>query len=341
VSSRSATRAPRSLRQSEPRRGCIGWWRRLSDRVDCFSPLAVPAWYAFIDQCGRRVKPLWYSFGSMAYSAGNGHEDGARRLGARQQRPFAGHKIPGRATHHDVIAQLTSAIQLGALRFGDRLPSERTLAEQFGVSRATVRKASQVLADAAVLEIRSGRGPNSGIYVRSDVVPASLASSAEELPLEEIAGVLEARRVLEPRVAQLAGFLATPDDLHELERIIEAQRDVADDTMRVRGLDASFHLAIARATHNATLVALMQTLQQRLKLARHPLPLDDEARLTIEIHERTAHAIATRDPDLIELTMLAHLSVLEEAWREQTGREVIRRAPDFLTAGGPEAAAPG
>jgi GntR family transcriptional regulator, transcriptional repressor for pyruvate dehydrogenase complex len=270
----------------------------------------------------------------MAYPTENGRAGGVRRARGPRQRPFAGHKIPGRATHHDVVGQLTSAIQLGELRFGDRLPSERALAEQFGVSRATVRKASQVLADVGVLEVRSGHGPNSGIYVRSDVVPASLTASAQELPLEEIAGVLEARRVLEPRVAQLAGFLATPEDLNELERIIEAQRDVADDTMSVRGLDASFHLAIARATHNATLVALMQTLQQRLKLARHPLPLADEARLTIEIHERTAHAIATRDPDLIETTMLEHLGVLEEAWRRQTGQEVIRRAPDFLAVQG-------
>lgn len=271
----------------------------------------------------------------MGHPGGNGHASDAHRMGAARQRPFAGQRISGRATHHDVIAQLTSAIQLGALRFGDRLPSERTLAEQFGVSRATVRKATQVLAEAAVLEIRSGHGPNSGIYVRSDVVPPTLAASTQALPLDEIAGVLEARRVLEPRVAQLAGFLATPDDLSELERIIEAQRDAADDTLAVRGLDASFHLAIARATHNATLVALMQTLQQRLRLARHPLPLADEARLTIEIHERTADAIATRDPELIETTMLEHLGVLEEAWRRQTGREVVRRAPDFLTAARP------
>ncbi|HET8976927.1 MAG TPA: FCD domain-containing protein [Solirubrobacteraceae bacterium] len=256
-----------------------------------------------------------------------------RQAAGSRRRPFSARMIAGRASHHDVIAQLASAIQLGSLRFGDRLPSERMLAEQFGVSRATVRRACQVLADAAVLEIRSGQGPNSGIFVRSDVVPASLASAAEELPLEEIAGVLEARRLFEPRVAQMAGFLATPDDLDELERIIAAQRAAAGDTMRVRGLDASFHLAIARATHNLTLVSLMQTLQQRLKLARHPLPLADEVRVTIDIHERTVQAIATRDPDLIETTMLEHLAVLEEAWRQQTGRDVIRRAPGFLTAG--------
>jgi GntR family transcriptional repressor for pyruvate dehydrogenase complex len=271
----------------------------------------------------------------MAQNDAVPHWDVGRRGGGARGRPFAGQEIPGRATHHDVVAQLAGAIQLGSLRFGDRLPSERTLAEQFGVSRATVRKASQVLADASVLEIRSGRGSASGIYVRSDVVPASLTASGDELPLEEIAGVLEARRLFEPRVAQLAGFLATPDDLGELERIIDAQRQVAADTMQVRGLDASFHLAIARATHNVTLVGLMQTLQQRLKLARHPLPLTEEARVTIEMHERTLEAIATRDPDLIETTMLEHLGILEEAWRHQTGREIIRRAPDFLTAGRP------
>ncbi|HEY2436461.1 MAG TPA: GntR family transcriptional regulator, partial [Solirubrobacteraceae bacterium] len=60
-----------------------------------------------------------------------------RHAGGSRGRSFAGQKIPGRATHHDVVAQLASAIQLGSLRFGDRLPSERTLAEQFGVSRAT------------------------------------------------------------------------------------------------------------------------------------------------------------------------------------------------------------
>ena len=66
--------------------------------------------------------------------------DVGRRGGGSRRRPFAGQTIPGRATHHDVVAQLAGAIRLGSLRFGDRLPSERTLAEQFGVSRATVRR---------------------------------------------------------------------------------------------------------------------------------------------------------------------------------------------------------
>ncbi len=245
---------------------------------------------------------------------------------------FIGRKIPDRATYHDVTAQIAAAIQVGELRFGDRLPSERALSEQLDVSRATVRKACQVLEEAGVLEIRSALGPNSGMYVNSEVLPGGIAGTVEQLPLDEITGVLEARRLFEPRVAQLAGYLATKEDLAELERIIDAQRQVADDPLLVRGLDASFHLTIARATHNGTIVALMQTLQQRLQLARNPKAMPDEVPLTIEMHERTLTAIATHDPDLIELAMLEHLGILEQAWQHQAGGVLPRRAPDFLQA---------
>jgi DNA-binding FadR family transcriptional regulator len=243
---------------------------------------------------------------------------------------FTGRKIPNRATHQDVSAQIVAAIHLGELRSGDRVPSERALAEQLGASRGTVRKACQELAEAGVLEIRSRRGPGNGMYVRSDVVPAGAARLADQLPLSEIAGVLEARRLLEPRVAQLAGFLATNDDIAELERMIQAQRDAGDDEMRFRELNASFHLAIARASHNGTIVALMQTLQHRLGLARNPESLPNHISLSVPIHERIVDAIARHDPDQIEAAMLDDLALLEEAWRLQTGRVLTRRAPDFL-----------
>ena len=66
----------------------------------------------------------------MAFPDETRHGGGTRLPGGARPRTFTGRKIDGRATHHDVIAQLTSAIALGTLRFGDRLPSERTLAEQ-------------------------------------------------------------------------------------------------------------------------------------------------------------------------------------------------------------------
>ncbi|MQA75420.1 MAG: FCD domain-containing protein [Solirubrobacterales bacterium] len=262
----------------------------------------------------------------------------ARRPPAEADRPFLRAAVPatvlppiaGRGTEGAVVQRIAAAISLGSMRAGDRLPSERALAEQLGVSRSTIRKAVHRLAEAGVLEVRSDRGARSGIEVRSDVIPSGLLDQTPPLGIAEIAGVLEARRLFEPRVAQLAGFSMTDDDHAALAAIIEGQRRSAEDVERVRRLDAHFHLALARATHNGTVVALMQALLQRLESARRVAPIADESARTVDMHERTLEALAARDPARIEAEMDAHLSVLERAWEEQTRHALPRKAPDFL-----------
>lgn len=237
----------------------------------------------------------------------------------------------GRGSVQDVVTALSETIRRGDLRFGDRLPAERTLAGSLNVSRATLRKGIRVLADAGVLEIRSGAGRRSGTVVRSELVPAELIGRAVA-PIGEISGVLQARRLFEPRVAQLAGSAATNEDLAEIAQVLEQQREAAaeGDVERVRALDPSFHLAIARATHNETVVALMQTLLQRLDLPRQPTKAEGEAEWTVEIHERTLAAIAGRDPFRIEVTMDEHLRMLERSWEQESGAGLPREVPDFL-----------
>jgi GntR family transcriptional repressor for pyruvate dehydrogenase complex len=237
----------------------------------------------------------------------------------------------GRGSVGDVVAELSEAIRGGDLRFGDPLPAERTLAARLNVSRTTLRKGIRVLADAGVLEIRSGEGSKSGTVVRSELVPSELLGRPAP-PIAEISGVLQARRLLEPRVAQLAGFAATEDDLEEIADVIRRQREAAEagDVDGVRRLDPSFHLAIARATHNETVVLLMQTLLQRLDLPRQPTVVEGEGEWTIEIHERTLAAIAGRDPFRIEVTMDEHLGMLERSWQHDSGASLPREVPDFL-----------
>src|SRR5215211_5734438 len=135
--------------------------------------------------------------------------------------------VEARGTVRQVVERIAEPIRLGRLRFGDRLPAERALAQQLGVSRETVRKAVRALVDAGVLEVTSGRGSRSGIHVRSDLIPPELLHGPASLPIGEISGVLEARRLFEPRVAQLAGLLATEDDFAELQGVVDLQRDVA------------------------------------------------------------------------------------------------------------------
>jgi GntR family transcriptional repressor for pyruvate dehydrogenase complex len=235
-----------------------------------------------------------------------------------------------RGTVPQVVERIVEPIRLGRLRYGDRLPSERALAQQLGVSRETVRKAVRTLVEAGVVEVTSGRGSMSGIHVRSDLIPPELLHGPARVPIGEISGVLEARRLFEPRVAQLAGLLATEDDFAALQEIIDTQRELADDPQRVRELDAPFHLALARATHNATVVALMQTLFQRLEVAKRFAIEPGEAERAIEIHERTLAALMGRDPGPIEVTMDEHLSILERAWERESGRALPRSVPAFL-----------
>jgi GntR family transcriptional repressor for pyruvate dehydrogenase complex len=239
-------------------------------------------------------------------------------------------QVEARGTVRQVVELIAEPIRLGQLRFGDRLPSERTLAAQLGVSRETVRKAVRTLADAGVLEVTSGRGSNSGIHVRSDLIPPELRHGPADFPIGEISGVLESRRLFEPRVVQLAGLLATEDDFAALQEVIDDQRAGVADPHRVRQLDARFHLALARATHNATVVALMQTLFQRLEVAKRFAIEPGEAERTIEVHEQTLAALMRRDLNLIERVMDAHLSILEHAWERESGRALPRKVPDFL-----------
>jgi GntR family transcriptional regulator, transcriptional repressor for pyruvate dehydrogenase complex len=237
--------------------------------------------------------------------------------------------VKTRRTFEEAVEQIAEAIRAGDLHAGDRLPSERTLAAQMGISRPTLREAIKVLADSGIVEVKPG--PGGGMFVRSDLVPAGLIAERSELRISEISGVLEARRLLEPRVAQLAALYATEDDLDAMRRTIDLQRECPDDRERFIQLDLRFHMAIARATKNATIVALMRSLLRRLEIARDmAIRGPHEPESAIAIHEHTLQAIMGGDPETIEAAMDEHLSFLEHIWEEESGRARLRKIPDFL-----------
>jgi GntR family transcriptional regulator, transcriptional repressor for pyruvate dehydrogenase complex len=223
-----------------------------------------------------------------------------------------------RHTFEEAAGQIAEKVRSGELRLGDKLPSERDLAVQMEISRPTLREAVRVLVDAGVLEVR--RGPGGGMFVASDVVPVELVRQRSSDRLDEVAPVLEARRMLEPGVAQLAAQRATAADLDALERSIEAMRAIVErgygveDEERFLQLDMQFHLALARASGNPTVETLMRTLLRQLEIARDMamhLPMVPE--WTIAIHERTLAAVAAGDRDAVGEVMDEHLMQLERA----------------------------
>lgn len=244
--------------------------------------------------------------------------------------------VQTRRTFEEAVEQIAERIALGELEVGDQLPSERVLASQMQISRPTVREALKVLSQSGVVDIQSGsRG---GAFVRSEFVPRDVLRRRSELRVGEVGGVLEARRLLEPRVAQVAAVYSREDDLAAMARTIDLQRELDADggqllknEDRFLQLDFQFHLSMARATGNSTIVTLMRSLLRRLEIVRdmalhEPLVGD----WTIDIHEQTLAAIRSGDMERIEMVMDEHLGRLERLWQRETGRALVREIPDFL-----------
>ncbi len=236
--------------------------------------------------------------------------------------PFS--RVQTRRTFEEAVDQIAERIQFGELREGDQLPPERALAAQMQISRPTVREALKVLAHSGVLEVRPG--PTGGAFVKSEFVPRDVIHRRSELRLSEVGGVLEARRMLEPRVAQLAAVHAGPADFEAMERTIAQQVKIATATAagdgivthedRFLALDQQFHLAIARATGNSTVVGLMRTLLRRLDIVRDmALHVPPTVEWSLGVHQQTVDAIRSGDMARIELVMDDHMAELERTWR--------------------------
>lgn len=225
--------------------------------------------------------------------------------------------------------QIVQAVLDGDLKPGDRLPSERNLAWEMEVSRPTLREGIKTLADAGVIEVRPGAA--GGMFIATDFIPPALRLPHTELRISEVSGVLEARRMLEPRVAQLAALYAREDDYETMRVTIEAMKEHAHDHERFHQFDQRFHLEIARATGNQTIIGLMRHLLRQLAAVRSIAmagPHDPD--WAIEMHIKTLEAIMARDPHQVDMVMDEHLGYLETFWEEESGRARLRQIPDFL-----------
>ena len=156
-----------------------------------------------------------------------------------------------------IVAQLETMILEGTLKAGERLPAERVLAEQFGVSRPSLREAIQKLAAKGLLVSRHGGGT---------FVAESLGSTFSD-PLLHL---LEFRHTLEGSCAYYAALRATEVDRQRLTEAFEALQDCYAREGKVTraeegAADAQFHLAIAEASHNAVLLHTIRGLFDLLK----------------------------------------------------------------------------
>ena len=161
------------------------------------------------------------------------------------------------AAHELVLDQLRRSIGLGHFAPGEKLPPERDLARQLGVSRTTVREAVRVLEGEGVVAVR--RGSTGGIIVRADLAPASRRQR-----IREFDAIIDFRLVVEPMAARLAATRRTLTDLAALGRALARLDQLAADGAEGRvadwfRADTDYHLLIGRAARNALLLGAIET----------------------------------------------------------------------------------
>lgn len=240
-----------------------------------------------------------------------------------------------RSVAGDVVGQIVDRLRSGELKLGDVLPGERVLATQMDVSRPTVSAAMTRLAEAGILRRRPGRQGNAeimSIWVPEDLIEKP--SLVGELEADDIFRVLEARKTLEPRIAQLAAFRATDDDFVALQDSIDLLASNRADITRAEQAELLFHRVMWRTARNSSLQSMMLGLEKELAPIHDMMlrtPEDYEA--GIELHTATLAALKRGDPVEIEQEMYRHLGHFEGIVADVLQRAPHRQTPAFLLAG--------
>ncbi len=158
-----------------------------------------------------------------------------------------------------VAKAILTRIATGGIRAGDRLPSQRELAQTFDVGMSVVREAIQRLQALHVVDAEHG----SGTTVRPfHWLPLIYDPSLSRMAVQHIgiADLWEARRLVEGQIVHLAAARATPEDLAEIHAVIDRAGRCADDYDAHVALNREFHLAVARAAKNVVLLDLVAPL---------------------------------------------------------------------------------
>ena len=218
-----------------------------------------------------------------------------------------------------LIGRLLPFIAHRRLEPGDRLPSERELAERFGVSRGALREAIAVLETLRMVE----RRPNSGIYLRTVDRQGSLDAIVLQaelgIPLTEteVSEVVELRRILELQAVRLAAERRSAADLARLDQVLAESARVIAAGDNLADQDAAFHLAVVEATGNHVFLRVVNSfyLLSRAR-RRHYFADGQRAPLSHAQHVAMRDAIAAGEPDAAEAAMGGHLRGVESYWME-------------------------
>jgi GntR family transcriptional repressor for pyruvate dehydrogenase complex len=225
---------------------------------------------------------------------------------------------PGLAVR--VANQLLEMIASQQFRPGDRLPPEREISQELGVSRTVVREAIRVLSGKGVLGVISGIGVIVTQIDRDNVAETmrlfmQTGGSDADSPFS-YDKIHEVREMLEVRVAGLAAERATEDDLEELRAAFKELADAVDSVDLSSIKDVEFHRIIAKITHNDLYLIMLDSIRHVLLEIRQATMLKrDRRNSTLVFHKRILEAIENGNSEQARLAMSDHLEESAHMWR--------------------------
>jgi DNA-binding FadR family transcriptional regulator len=228
-----------------------------------------------------------------------------------------------------VVEDIERRILVGELQLGDKLPSEREMAEQFNFSRTAVREAVRALCEKGLVQSFAGRGTfvtNGASRVMRDSIGLlarighdSAGDAGEDHGIES---VVELREALEPQVAAYAARRATREDVLAMQHAFD-QMDEAIQTRRLdryAQADVMFHMALAQSTHNRLFPALMESLvhllQEQMTLCIY---VPGAVELAQEEHKRILQAVVQGDDRAAKQAMRRHLFHIRDVAQAPAG----------------------
>ena len=222
--------------------------------------------------------------------------------------------IKNAKVYEQVIDQIKTMIENGNLKRGDKLPSERDLVEQLGVSRASIREALRVLEIIGLIDCRQGEGNfikhsfENGLFE-----PLSVMFMLNDGRPDEI---FELRRVMEVETAALAAKRITDEELRELSSLIEQMDTSQNEEERVK-VDKKFHYTIAHASRNFLIVNILNTvsslMDEFIKNAREEIMKKDNDKSVINNqHKEIYKTLAEHNPAEAARIMRKHMDLISE-----------------------------
>jgi GntR family transcriptional repressor for pyruvate dehydrogenase complex len=217
--------------------------------------------------------------------------------------------------YEKIVDQIENRILSGELKLGEHLPSERELAEQFRVSRTAVREAVKTLSEKRLVQVRRGRGT----FVTNGTSQAMRHSLGLMIKIGQAEGsrhLVEVREIFEPETAALAALRASDDQIAAMREAVATMDAALGDAETFIEGDLDFHLALAEASQNSLIPALIDSIvdllrEQRMSIFR----VAGGPQRGQYHHQRILAAVTRHDPQGAREAMRAHLQQV----RQDTG----------------------